>query len=99
MARARYFACKYLRTGHHNRRTRPLWLRDATVLPAFRGDSVSQPFPSIRRGAIAALTLWRNRPIRFLIVCGLLLVAAIAGGTALMVESFKERALAGSQRE
>ena len=56
-------------------------------------------FEPIRRGSIAALTLWRNRPIRYLVLCGFVLVAGIAAGTAWTVQNSKNRALADSQRE
>jgi diguanylate cyclase (GGDEF)-like protein/PAS domain S-box-containing protein len=56
-------------------------------------------FQPIRRGSIAALTLWRNRPIRYLVICGFVLVAGIAAGTAWTVQNSKNRALADSQRE
>src|ERR1700676_3823638 len=38
-------------------------------------------------------------PIRWLVLCGALLVAAIAIGTAVMVGNFRERALNSSERE
>src|ERR1700722_12100328 len=38
-------------------------------------------------------------PIRWLVLCGALLIAAIAIGTAVMVGNFRERALNSSQRE
>ncbi len=60
---------------------------------------MSHPFQSNDDGDITGLTLWRNRPIRYLIVCGFLLVAAVAVGTVLTVEDSKNRALAESQRE
>jgi diguanylate cyclase (GGDEF)-like protein/PAS domain S-box-containing protein len=41
----------------------------------------------------------RSRPIRWLIVCGVLLIAAIAIGTAVTIGNFRERALANSERE
>ncbi len=41
----------------------------------------------------------RRDPIRWLVVCGILLIAAIAIGTAMMVSNFRERALASSERE
>ena len=41
----------------------------------------------------------RNRPILDLILCGALLIAAIAFGTAMMVFHFRDRALANSERE
>jgi diguanylate cyclase (GGDEF)-like protein/PAS domain S-box-containing protein len=56
-------------------------------------------FQPIRRGSIAGLTLWRNRPIRYLILCGVLLVTGIATGTAWTVQNSKNRAMADSQRE
>ena len=45
------------------------------------------------------MTIQSSRPIRRLILCGVLLIAAIAIGTAAMVDSFRERALANSRRE
>jgi diguanylate cyclase (GGDEF)-like protein/PAS domain S-box-containing protein len=41
----------------------------------------------------------RQNPIRWLILCGVLLVASIAIGTALIVGNFRERALNSSERE
>ena len=38
-------------------------------------------------------------PIRWLVLCGGLLIAAIAIGTAVMVGNFRERALTSSERE
>jgi diguanylate cyclase (GGDEF)-like protein len=41
----------------------------------------------------------RSRPVRWLIACGVLLVAAIAIGTAVTIGNFRERTLASSERE
>ena len=41
----------------------------------------------------------RRGPIRWLIICGVLLIAAIVIGTAITVSKFRERALANSERE
>jgi hypothetical protein len=41
----------------------------------------------------------RGRPVRWLILCGIVLVAAIVIGTAVMVDEFRERALSNSARE
>jgi diguanylate cyclase (GGDEF)-like protein len=41
----------------------------------------------------------RSRSVRWLIVCGVLLVSAIAIGTAVTIGNFRERALAKSERE
>ncbi|RTL75072.1 MAG: EAL domain-containing protein [Bradyrhizobiaceae bacterium] len=41
----------------------------------------------------------RRGPIRWLILCGVVLIAAISIGTAVMVSNFQERALANSERE
>jgi diguanylate cyclase (GGDEF)-like protein/PAS domain S-box-containing protein len=41
----------------------------------------------------------RRDPIRWLLGCGVLLIAAIAIGTAVMISSFRERALESSERE
>src|SRR6202022_1451622 len=38
-------------------------------------------------------------PIRWLVICGALLIAAIAIGTVVMVGNFRERALHSSERE
>jgi diguanylate cyclase (GGDEF)-like protein len=43
--------------------------------------------------------LLRRSPIHWLILCGLLLIAAIIVGTAMMVGNFRERALVSSERE
>jgi diguanylate cyclase (GGDEF)-like protein len=45
------------------------------------------------------LAAWRNRPIRYLILCGVTLIAAIVIGTAIMVGNLRERALLESERE
>jgi hypothetical protein len=49
--------------------------------------------------AISGMTAWRNRPIRYLILCGALLIAAIVVSTAIMVVNFRSRALDESERE
>jgi diguanylate cyclase (GGDEF)-like protein len=41
----------------------------------------------------------RRSPIHWLILCGVLLIAAIVIGTAVMVGNFRERALSSSERE
>ena len=41
----------------------------------------------------------RRDPIRWLVACGFLLIAAIAVGTAVTISNFRERALASSERE
>src|ERR1700730_6318335 len=41
----------------------------------------------------------RSLSIRWLIVCGMLLVAAIATGTAITIGNFRERALTNRERE
>jgi diguanylate cyclase (GGDEF)-like protein/PAS domain S-box-containing protein len=41
----------------------------------------------------------RRNPIRWLVVCGILLIVAIAAGTAMMVGNFREHALESSKRE
>jgi diguanylate cyclase (GGDEF)-like protein len=42
---------------------------------------------------------WRSRPSSYLIVCGILLIAAIAVCTTIMIMNFRDRALADSERE
>jgi diguanylate cyclase (GGDEF)-like protein len=41
----------------------------------------------------------RRNPIRWLVICGLLLIAAIVIGTAMMVGNFRDHALESSKRE
>ena len=53
----------------------------------------------IRLGTISGLAAWRNRPIRYLLLCGVLLIAAIVIGTAIMVGNLRDRALFDSERE
>jgi diguanylate cyclase (GGDEF)-like protein len=50
-------------------------------------------------GAISGSAAWRNRPIRYLILCGVTLIAAIVVGTAIMVGNLRNRALFESERE
>ncbi|HUD88466.1 MAG TPA: EAL domain-containing protein [Xanthobacteraceae bacterium] len=50
-------------------------------------------------GAMSGSAVWRNRPIRYLILCGVTLIAAIVVGTAIMVDNLRDRALFDSQRE
>jgi diguanylate cyclase (GGDEF)-like protein len=53
-------------------------------------------------GADAGMALGssvRRSPIHWLILCGVLLIAAIIVGTAVMVGNFRERALSSSERE
>jgi len=45
------------------------------------------------------MAAWHNRPIRYLILCGVTLIAAIAIGTAIMAGDLRERALLESERE
>ena len=49
--------------------------------------------------SLDAKTLMRGGPIRWLILGGALLIAAIAIGATLMAENFRERALRNSERE
>jgi diguanylate cyclase (GGDEF)-like protein len=53
----------------------------------------------VRLGAIFGLAVWRNRPIRYLIICGMTLIAAIVIGTAIMVGNLRDRSLLESERE
>jgi diguanylate cyclase (GGDEF)-like protein len=41
----------------------------------------------------------RRNPVRWLVTCGILLIAAIVLGTAMMVDNFREHALESSKRE
>jgi diguanylate cyclase (GGDEF)-like protein/PAS domain S-box-containing protein len=61
---------------------------------------VSQPKPSrIRLGANSGLAAWRNRPVRYLLLCGVLIIAAIVAATAIMISNLRDRALLESERE
>ncbi len=53
----------------------------------------------IRLGAAFGLAVWRNRPIRYLILCGVLIIAAIVVSTVIMVDNLRDRALFDSERE
>jgi diguanylate cyclase (GGDEF)-like protein len=50
-------------------------------------------------GGLMALASVRRSPIHWLMLCGVLLIAAIIVGTAVMVGNFRERALSSSERE
>src|SRR5579863_10094457 len=41
----------------------------------------------------------RRNPILWLVICGILLIAAIAVGTAMMVRNFRDHAIESSKRE
>src|SRR5476651_558733 len=43
--------------------------------------------------------MWRDRPTRYFILCGALLIAAIVVGIVMMVGNFRNRALVDSERE
>lgn len=58
-----------------------------------------QKLSRIRLGAISGLAAWHNRPIRYLILCGMTLIAAIGIGTAIMADNLRDRALRESERE
>ena len=53
----------------------------------------------INLGAISDLAVWRNRPIRYLVICGVALITAIVVGTAIMVGNLRDRALFDGERE
>jgi diguanylate cyclase (GGDEF)-like protein/PAS domain S-box-containing protein len=52
-----------------------------------------------RLGAISELAVWRNRPTRYLILCGMTLIAAIVVSTAIMAANLRNRAMIESERE
>jgi diguanylate cyclase (GGDEF)-like protein/PAS domain S-box-containing protein len=60
---------------------------------AKRREAAAAPAGSIDESNI------RRDPVRWLIACGMLLIAAIAVGTAVMISDFRERALESSERE
>ena len=43
--------------------------------------------------------LGRRNPIRWLVICGILFIAAIAVGTAIMITNFRDQAIESSKRE
>src|ERR1700694_2752057 len=47
----------------------------------------------------SAPNAWRTRPVRLLVLCGLLLGAVIAIGTGVMLSDLRNRALSGTERE
>ena len=53
----------------------------------------------VHQDAISGLGVWRNRPIRYLVLCGLTLIAAIVAGTAIMAVNLRDRALFENERE
>jgi diguanylate cyclase (GGDEF)-like protein len=61
--------------------------------------SQAKKISQIRLGAISGLVAWRSRPIRYLVLCGVLLIAAIVVGTSIMVDNLRDRALFDSERE
>jgi diguanylate cyclase (GGDEF)-like protein/PAS domain S-box-containing protein len=63
-------------------------------------QSVDRDHPWVDPGEFSlTLSIPQSRPIRRLIICGLLLVTVIGIGTAAMIGSFRERALVSSERE
>ena len=61
--------------------------------------SQAKKISQIRPGAISGLAVWRNRPIRYLVLCGVLLIAAIVVSTSIMVDNLRDSALFDSERE
>jgi diguanylate cyclase (GGDEF)-like protein len=61
--------------------------------------SQAKKINQIRLGVISRLALWRSRPIRYLVLCGVLLIAAIIVSTSIMVDNLRDRALFDSERE
>jgi diguanylate cyclase (GGDEF)-like protein len=51
------------------------------------------------RDMVDSEPLGRRDPIRWLVACGIFLVAAIVVGTAITIDNFRERALESSERE
>ena len=64
------------------------------------GRSMTSRLGGADAGGLMAIGPWvRRSPIHWLILSGVLLIAAIAIGTAVMVGNFRERALNSSERE
>jgi diguanylate cyclase (GGDEF)-like protein len=70
--------------------TQPSW----SSMGGRLGGSTAEP-----DNASAVAPSARRSPIHWLILCGVLLIAAIVIGTAVMVGNFRERALTSSERE
>jgi diguanylate cyclase (GGDEF)-like protein len=72
----------------------------ATVRPIIAADERSEPMITDGISATASkIFAARGGPIRWLIAGGLVLIAAIAIGTTIMADSFRQRALGSAQRE
>jgi len=54
---------------------------------------------TLRDAALVNRPAFASRPVRWLILGGVVLIAAIAFGTAVMIGSFRERSLASAERE
>src|SRR5580704_9481422 len=85
--------------GHASSVTRAATIADRRAALPHEQESVASKTNQIRLGAIFGLAAWRNRPIRYLILCGVTLIGAIVIGTAIMVGNLRERALLESERE
>src|SRR5204863_1424225 len=59
----------------------------------------SRSMGSIDTASSKIMPIFRGGPIRWLILGGVLLIAAIAIGTTIMASNFRERALRNSERE
>ena len=62
-------------------------------------SSRGRPSPAGARYAVDTATPLQLGPVRSLIACGLLLIVGIAVGTAMMIDTFRDRALESSRRE
>src|SRR5579864_8120880 len=64
------------------------------------GDKPARGRDEIDVGAFAdGESSGRRNPILWLVICGILLIAAIAVGTAMMVRNFRDHAIESSKRE
>jgi diguanylate cyclase (GGDEF)-like protein len=52
-----------------------------------------------KQGSATAAPTWRRSPVLWLVVAGVILISAIAAGTAMTVDNFRRRALDNSKRE
>jgi diguanylate cyclase (GGDEF)-like protein len=64
-----------------------------------QGRKAGASGPTAPRGARNGLTMAKRGSVRWLIVAGIVLIGAIALGTAITVHTFRERALANSARQ
>ena len=64
-----------------------------------RGRTAPEGAAHVADNSPAPETAWRSRPVRLIILCGILLIVAIAVGTGIMLSNLRSRALTENERE